>query len=352
MAGYGGVLGNIPGLGGFVAGQEEDRIAQEAKLQQVAQLQGILSHSRADQREVGLRGALSQLGPDATTDQVIQAVRPFAKADDLLKILQGSADRRFAATTAAGVRQDALDAKKSNLARLIEERDALPQGDPRRNSYDNAIRKESETAKQISPTIIMPKPDKVPLGYRLTQNGNLEAIPGGPADTKHQGALNIDTQMLENSQAELDRLQREAARLKDHPGLAKSTGLMSVVPGVGGLATIPGTDVANFKAGLETLKSQAGLSVLQNMRNNSKTGGALGQVSDFENRLLQANLGSLNAAQSEDEFKAALDKIINYTDEAKGRLRNAYNLKHGPKQSSGLPDAAAIDAEIARRRGR
>lgn len=75
----------------------------------------------------------------------------------------------------------------TSLARLIAERDSLPVGDPRRTTYDNAIRKESETVRQISPTIVMPKTDKVPAGYRQTANGNLEAIPGGPADPKVKG---------------------------------------------------------------------------------------------------------------------------------------------------------------------
>ena len=71
------------------------------------------------------------------------------------------------------------------------------------------------------------------------------------------------------------------------------------------------------------------------MRNNSKSGGSLGQVSDFENKLLQANLASLDRAQSEPEFRAALEKIVKYTEEAKGRLRNAYNMKHGSKGNAG-----------------
>lgn len=175
----------------------------------------------------------------------------------------------------------------------------------------------------------MPKVATTPSGYRATPDGGLEPIPGGPADTKIQGALNQDTAILQNTQSGLDRLEAEAVRLKKHAGLSKTTGIMSMVPLVGGVATIPGTDAANFKAGLETLKSQSGFNVLQEMRNNSKTGGALGQVSDFENRLLQANLANLDRAQSEDEFKAALDKIITYSTQAKDRLRSAYNLKHG-----------------------
>lgn len=176
--------------------------------------------------------------------------------------------------------------------------------------------------------------NKPPPGYRVTPQGNLEAIPGGPADTKLQGVLNQDTQALNNTSSAMDRLAAEARAIKDHAGLSKATGKMGWVPGIGGLATIPGTDAANFKARLDTLKSQVAFGVLQEMRNNSKTGGALGQVSDKEGILLQNNLAALDRAQSPEEFRAALERIVKYTEDAKDRLRTAYNLKHGEKNPS------------------
>ncbi len=170
---------------------------------------------------------------------------------------------------------------------------------------------------------------KIPPGYRQLSNGNLEAIPGGPADLKLQGAFNQDTGAFTSLTADMDRLAAEASALKSHPGLGRATGAMSGVPFVGGAMTVPGTDPANFKARLETLKSQVAFGVLQNMRNNSKTGGALGQVSDKEGQLLMNNLAALDRAQSSKEFEEALGRIVKYTDEAKDRLREAYNLKHG-----------------------
>ena len=191
-----------------------------------------------------------------------------------------------------------------------------------------------------------------PPGYRPTPEGNLQAIPGGPADLKQQGALNIDTSMLNNSVASMVRLGSEANALLNSPGLGKSTGIMSVVPGIGGLASIPGSDAANFKARLETLKSQVGFSVLQEMRNNSKTGGALGQVSDRENQLLQQNLAALDRAQSEREFRSALQRIIKYTEDAKDRFREAYNLKHreAAKSSGGLTQQEQQELDQLRKR--
>ena len=95
---------------------------------------------------------------------------------------------------------------------------------------------------------------------------------------------------------------------------------------------------------METLGSQVAFGVLQNMRNNSKTGGALGQVSDAEGKLLRANLASLDRAQDPKEFKDALGRIIDYTDKAKDRLRNAYNLKHQGKTPTVAPAAPSVDA--------
>lgn len=198
---------------------------------------------------------------------------------------------------------------------------------------------------------------KTPAGYRATQDGNLQAIPGGPADLKMQGAFNQDTAMLSGSTNSMDRLATAANELLNHPGLKGIYGMRGVVP------NIPGTEAADAAALLNTLKSQVGFGVLQDMRNNSKTGGALGAVSDAENKMLQSNLAALEKAQSVEQATKSLQKIISYTDDAKSRLSSAYNLKHG-NQSYGqnaqqptqpkapqmtIPNADAIAAEIKRR---
>ena len=76
------------------------------------------------------------------------------------------------------------------------------------------------------------------------------------------------------------------------------------------------------------------------MRNNSKTGGALGAVSDSEGKRLEANLAALENAQSEEQMKESLKKIIEYTQGAKDRLRSAYNLRHGGKTQPAQSEAA------------
>src|SRR3990167_5364260 len=65
------VLAGIPGLGGYLAGQEQDRVAQTAsqqqqfgQLQQMGALQGILAKVQAAKEEQGIKGILSQSGGD------------------------------------------------------------------------------------------------------------------------------------------------------------------------------------------------------------------------------------------------------------------------------------------------
>lgn len=136
--------------------------------------------------QMGLQGAMPPIPPQP---------QPFTLAPGAVRY--GPDGKPIASAP-----QQAPQQAPSNLDRLLRERNALPPGDPRIATYDNAIRKESETAKQISPTIVMPKPDKpdrTPVGYRLKPDGSMEPIPGGPADQK----LNAQRPLSATAQKEL-----------------------------------------------------------------------------------------------------------------------------------------------------
>lgn len=143
-----------------------------------------------------------------------------------------------------------------------------------------------------------------------------------PNDNKIQGQFNQDTAALNGSINSFDRLATVANQLLNHPGLKGTTGLRGMIP------NIPGSDAADAQAQMETLKSQVGFGVLQDMRNNSKTGGALGNVSDAEGKRLETNLAALSKAQSYEQMQDSLREIIKYADDAKDRVRGAYNMKY------------------------
>lgn len=187
---------------------------------------------------------------------------------------------------------------------------------------------------------------KVPPGYRKSAEGNLEAIPGGPADLKLQGALNADTAMLQGTNAAMDRLGSAANALLNHPGLTGITGIR------GKIYDVPGTDAANARADLNNLKSQIAFTVMQELRNNSKSGSSgLGALSDAEGKRLEAAVASLDTTQDLDQFKQRLQAIIDYSNGAKDRLRDSFNLKHKsqmtPSAQSGTSDKVPTIANDA-----
>lgn len=75
------------------------------------------------------------------------------------------------------------------------------------------------------------------------------------------------------------------------------------------LSGVPGTDAHQLANTLETVKSNIGFDKLQAMRDASPTGGALGAVSEFENRLLQAVYGSLAQSQTDEDLLYNLDRL-------------------------------------------
>lgn len=72
---------------------------------------------------------------------------------------------------------------------------------------------------------------------------------------------------------------------------------------------VPGTDAYNLNQRLLTIKANLGFDRLQQMRDASPTGGALGQVAVQELNALQSTVGSLELGQSKEELAKNLNKI-------------------------------------------
>jgi hypothetical protein len=75
------------------------------------------------------------------------------------------------------------------------------------------------------------------------------------------------------------------------------------------LKDISGTGAADLKSSIKTINSAIGFDKLQDMRDRSPTGGALGQVSERELSQLNASLGSLEQSQSTPQFKKNLARV-------------------------------------------
>lgn len=152
-----------------------------------------------------------------------------------------------------------------------------------------------------------------------------KALAKGRADTQvdrekeRPQALNAAQTTVYN----LDRLANEARTILNDPALSRVTGLTGKFP------SMPGSPAANVQARIDNLLSQTGLSTLQNMRDSSKTGGAVGSVTEREWPILQGNIASLKQDQSPDAYKAALQRIIDHSDATKQRILSTYKETYG-----------------------
>jgi hypothetical protein len=72
---------------------------------------------------------------------------------------------------------------------------------------------------------------------------------------------------------------------------------------------VPGSKALDLNETLETIMSDSAFSRLQQMREESPTGGALGNVANYELEALKRTRGSLSQSQSEKQLKANLKKV-------------------------------------------
>lgn len=95
------------------------------------------------------------------------------------------------------------------------------------------------------------------------------------------------------------------------------------------LKGVPMTRSLDLAAQLETIKANLGFDELQAMRDNSPTGGALGQVAVQELEALRSTLASLRQDQSPAQLKAGLSRIKEIRAGAAARRQAAYQQTYG-----------------------
>lgn len=145
-----------------------------------------------------------------------------------------------------------------------------------------------------------------------TERGQLEAA-------KPQAAIQGRTIL-----ASIDRLNSVANELENHPGLKDITGKIDQYSA---LDVMPQTRAARALQG--SLVKQAAVNTLQSMRDASKTGGAVGAVTEKEWPILEQQLAALDGAQSPKDYKVALQNLQNQMKGAMGRIKSAYSETYG-----------------------
>ena len=174
---------------------------------------------------------------------------------------------------------------------------------------------------------------RIPVGYRQTNTGEIEPIPGGPTTT-NLSPKEIQVREAKFPQANLavksfesksDTVLKDIERLRDHPGLSSITGIAA--------GRLPGV-TAQGREALELYeKVVAGLQFkeLQDMRNASPTGGALGNVSNQEGTQLRQAAGALSRVQEKGSVQSELDRIAESIRGSKSRVREAFDMTYDYK---------------------
>lgn len=138
-------------------------------------------------------------------------------------------------------------------------------------------------------------------GILNKNTGEVEPINATTKEDAEQQAQDTRNLLLK-----LGAVDTKFSQIKDARDLVEE-GAAGFEYGVAKLA--PFTDAARLDALLQSLLSEQAFGRLQQMRDESKTGGALGQVSNIELDLLKAALTSLTPSLGAKEFNKQLDIV-------------------------------------------
>lgn len=176
-------------------------------------------------------------------------------------------------------------------------------------------------------------------------------IPGSPAAreaaAEEQAAATRQSARQQSADIVVQDIDRVLSTLEG-PNQATAPAAFITGPLGSALSRVPGTPAADVARTLDTIKANVGFDRLQQMRDSSPTGGALGQVSQQENLLLQSVLGSLAQSQTYAQFQYNLKRLKNvYLDivHGPGQGPPREQLDGAPEQANGDVPQIASDAE-------
>jgi hypothetical protein len=128
--------------------------------------------------------------------------------------------------------------------------------------------------------------------------------------------------------------------------IEKAKGQVSgTTAGMGGRLLGWTTSATDLEETLNTVKANLGFDRLQQMRNESKTGGALGQVAVKELDRLEAARASLNRAQSPEQLKSNLDNVYQAYSTWRTAATKALAEKQKTGASTNTPSASNLTFE-------
>ena len=201
---------------------------------------------------------------------------------------------------------------------------------------------------------------KAPVGFRFTPSGDLEAIPGGPS------AAGLTTKEIQKREAVLPQARQAVKTVSNTMSVIGQTvdKLLANPDGINGITGLIGgvtpalTDKARAaKADLEQLKNLAFIQGITELRAASKTGAAVGNVTNREGDRFENLKASLDRSQSKDDLITALKKLKQQADLTSQFMTDAFDETYSYKSAAPSPAGGgalspAEEAELAQLRKR
>ena len=150
---------------------------------------------------------------------------------------------------------------------------------------------------------------------------------------------------LKGFDAKTNKLVRDIDELiANKDGLNEITGYIAGRTDLSAMSNAGRQALAKFN----TITAKGGFSELQDMRNASPTGGALGNVSNQEGQQLVAAFGTLSRTQNADDLRSSLTAIKSDLQGSKQRVKEAFDETYAYRANRG---AAAPAAAVPSGRG-
>ena len=160
------------------------------------------------------------------------------------------------------------------------------------------------------------------IGVNATQAiTSMRAVNGQLATMQTQAATTSIAISMRDINDTVDRL------LQNQSGIKSATGFGGELQ-----SRIGGTTAANAKADLDRVKSAISLSAIAKMRAESKTGGAVGNMTEKEWPRFESIYGSLDQAQTSDQVIKNLRELKGLTTETQESMIRKYDSIYGGGQ--------------------
>jgi hypothetical protein len=251
--------------------EQARQMSQEAQAAKALAEQGKIL--RGEAKDEQLRAELAALPMDADDKAVESVVRKYGKPDDIFKTLE---------------RKSTAEANRLAKAELEREK---------------AQQREVEKQRDMDFKMQL-------AAMNQATRSSLTGVQREIAQARLDELKSKQTDKEEKKEAAKQFAINHAGKVVQDVAAAKSL-VSGTTSGLTGKAAafVPGTNAYDLQQRLLTIKANLGFDRLQQMRDASPTGGALGQVAVQELQALQATVGSLELGQSRQELQKNLDKI-------------------------------------------